>query len=90
MHNLMLVAIAVLLGTAAIVLSDERHASILRSPGFVVAVAGVVGLFAALLIVQRYEDLVPDDIENVLSPAVAIGITAVLALIGWRRHASRL
>jgi drug/metabolite transporter (DMT)-like permease len=90
MHNLMLVAIAVILGGAAMIISDEAHAAVLRSPGFVVVVAGVIGLVAAFLIVQRYEDLVPDDVENLLSPAVAIGITAVLALIGWRRHARRL
>jgi 4-amino-4-deoxy-L-arabinose transferase-like glycosyltransferase len=89
-HNLMLVAIAVLLGGAAMIMIDERRAALLRSPAFVIAIAALVGLIASLLVVQRFEDLIPDSAEDVLSPAVAIGITAVLAFIGWRRHASRL
>jgi predicted tellurium resistance membrane protein TerC len=89
-HNLMLVGIAVILGGAAMIMIDERRAGLLRSPGFVITVAAFVGLIASLLVVQRFGDLVPDGAEDVLSPAVAIGITALLALIGWRRHASRL
>jgi hypothetical protein len=90
MHNLMLVAIAVLVGGALFLMTDEAHSGLLRSPGFVLTVAGLIGLLAALLVLQRFEDLVPDSAEEVLSPAVAIGITAVLAVIGWRRHARRL
>jgi hypothetical protein len=89
-HNLMLVGIAVILGGAAMIMIDERRAGLLRSPGFVITAAAFVGLIASLLVVQRFGDLVPDGAEDVLSPAVAIGITALLAFIGWRRHASRL
>jgi hypothetical protein len=90
MHNLMLVAIVVVVGGAVIVMTDQAHTTVLRSQGVVLAIAGFVGLVAALLVLQRFGDLVPDNAEEVLSPAVAIGITAVLAVIGWRRHARRL
>jgi hypothetical protein len=88
MHNLMLVGIAVLLVGAVLKVAGDAAGGALPSQGVaIIAIAGLVGLLAALFVVQRFTDLIPDTTEDMLSPAIAVGITVALAVIGWRRLA---
>ena len=94
MHNLILVGLAVLLGGALVIVTNDSVAAVLRSDGLrshgvVFAVAGLIGLFAALWIIQASVDLVPDDIEEALSPVAAVVVSAALAIMGWQRYVRR-
>jgi hypothetical protein len=84
-HDLEMLALIVLAGAAVIWLLERGGRPVTgRSMVALVVVGATTGLLAALVVLTRSADLIPDQIEAAVSPVFVIVVTVVLVALARR------